>query len=50
MDIDSNPKYGEIYSGDGTPTLKLFKKEKKDDMIEEYEESRELPNLIEWLK
>lgn len=26
LDIEANPKFGEKFSGDGTPTLKLFPK------------------------
>ena len=47
LDIDSNPKFAEKYSDDGTPTLKLFKEGKE---VQEYEESRELKNLVEWVK
>ena len=51
LDVEANPIFGERFSADGTPTLKLFPKgEKKDDKIEEYEESRSLEKLVEWIK
>ena len=46
LDVEANPVAGEKYSDDGTPTLKLFVGEKE----EEYEESRELKKLVEWIK